>query len=234
MTRPVFLLAHLNEIDLAVDAIKARLAEIAIALREPAELVASQQACRAAEAELARCRAEQRNLEQAQADAKAKVSRTEQRLYSGQIRSPRELEDAGRDLQQQRNQAAHAEDQLLEALLAVETAQADHAQHQAQLSRLTAEWQEAQVALQQEQARLKARLPGLQARQAAARQAAPQSLLPLYDNLRGRKGGRAVAALDGESCSVCCVAVPPSKLAAAFEGDELVYCGNCGRLLWSE
>ena len=30
------------------------------------------------------------------------------------------------------------------------------------------------------------------------------------------------------------VAVPPSKLEAARFGDDLVYCGNCGRLLLGE
>lgn len=234
MTRPVFQLAQLNEADLALDAVRIRLAEIAAALREPAELVAARQAHAAAEAELAHCRTAQRDLELAQADANAKIGRTEQRLYSGQISNPRELENAERDLQQQRNQQAHVEDLLLEAFLAVEMAAEQHAACQATLTQLTTEWTVTQAALREEQARLKARLPGLQTRQIAARQAAPQNLLQLYDNLRARKGGRAVAELDGETCSACHVAVPASKLATAFEGDELTYCGNCGRLLWSE
>ncbi len=234
MTRPVFLLAQLNEADLALDGVKTRLTEITAALREPAELVAARQAQAAAAAELTRCRAAQRELELAQADVNARIGRTEQKLYSGQIGNPRELENAARDLQQQRNQRAQVEDQLLEALLGCEAATEQHAACEAALAQLTAEWTTTQVVLREEQARLKARLPGLQARQASARRAAPQNLLSLYDNLRARKGGRAVAELDGETCSACHVAVPSSKLATAFEGDELTYCGNCDRLLWSE
>lgn len=234
MTRSVVLLARLNEADLAVDAAKARLAEIVAALREPAALVAARQAYATAEAELARCRTVQHDLELAQVDANAKISRTEQKLYSGQIRSPRELEDAERDLQQQRKQRSHIEDRLLEALLATETAAQQQAVCLAEHARLSAVWAETEAALRREQAQLKTRVPGLLARQAAARQVVPASLFPIYDNLRARKGGRAVAELDGEICSACCVAVPASKLAAALEGDELTYCGNCGRLLWSE
>lgn len=234
MTRPVYLLARLNEADLALDAAKARLAEIAVALREPAELTAAREACAAAEAELARCRTVQGDLELAQADAEARVSRTEQKLYSGHIRNPRELEDAERDLQQQRNQRAHVEDRLLEALLATETAAQQQVESQVELTRLSTEWDETQSALRSEQAHLRAGLPGLQARQAAARQVVSASLLPIYDRLRARKNGRAVAALEGEICSACCVAVPFTTFAAALEGDELVYCGNCGRLLWTE
>lgn len=234
MTRPVFLLARLNEADLALDAAKARLAEIAIALREPVALVAARQAHAEAEAEMARCRETQRDLESAQADTDGKVKRTEQKLYSGQIRNPRELEDAERDLQQQRKQRDHIEERLLEALLAAETATRLHAERLAELTRLSDGWGEVQAALRREQAQLKTRLSALQARQAAARQAVPPGLFPIYDNLRPRKGGRAVAELDDAICSACMVAVPPSKLEAALEGEELVYCGNCGRLVWAE
>ena len=45
MTRPILLLARLNDIDLAVDATKTRLAEIAEALREPAALRARGERC---------------------------------------------------------------------------------------------------------------------------------------------------------------------------------------------
>lgn len=234
MTRPVLLLARLNEADLALDAAKARLAEIAAALHEPAALIAARQAHAEAESELTRCRETQRDLESAQADTDMKTNRTEQKLYSGQIRNPRELEDAERDLQQQRNQRAHIEERLLEALLATETAARLHADRLAELTRLSGAWEETQAVLRSKQVQLRTRLPALQARQAAARQAVPPGLFPIYDNLRPRKGGRAVAELDDEICSACCVAVPASKLAAALEGDELVYCGNCGRLVWAE
>ena len=99
---------------------------------------------------------------------------------------------------------------------------------------MAGEWETQQGALRSEQAKLKARLPGQQARQAAARQAVPAQYLRTYDHLRPRHSGRAVAELDGDECSACLVQAPPSKLEAARFSDELVYCGNCGRLLWGE
>lgn len=232
--RPVVLLARLNEIDLVVDAHKARLAEIADALREPAALTGARRAASEAEAESVRCSAIQERLEAAQRDAADKLSRAEKRLYSGQIKNPRELEDAQRDVQQLRHQVAAAEEHLLEALVAVEEAAQALAERRKHLAGITAEWAAKQEALRGEQARLKAALPGELSRQAAARAAAPAQYLPLYDNLRSRRGGRAVAELDGEGCSACRVAVPPTRLEEALYGEELVYCGNCGRLLWGE
>jgi len=234
MTRPIQLLAHLNDMDLAVDATRARLPEIAESLREPANLVAARSAAAAAEKEVARLRDEQQTLEKAQADMEQVIQIAEKRLYSGEVSNPRELKDGERDVAQHRNQKVAVEDRLLETMVAMEAAAATLNRAQAELARLSVDWEARQGSLRAEQAKLKARLPGEQARQAAARQAIPADLLRTYDTLRPRRGGRAVAALDGDECSACLVSVPPSKLEAARFGSDLVYCGNCGRLLWGE
>ena len=52
----------------------------------------------------------------------------------------------------------------------------------------------------------------------------PAPLLAIYDDLRPRRGGRAVARLDGDECSACLVAASPFSLEAARFGDQLVYC----------
>lgn len=232
--RSVVLLAQLNEIDLAVDAHKARLAEISEAAREPAALIEARRGLARAEFDLAHCRAVQTELEAAQKVVVEKLTRAETRLYGGGVRNPKELEDLQLDVAQLRRQRSQAEDNLLEALICAETATQAQAEQAALLERLTAEHGRKHAALRAEHAQIKAKLAAELARQAAARQAVPAPLLITYDNLRPRRGGRAVAKLDGEECSACLVAASPFSLEAARFGDELVYCSNCGRLLWGE
>jgi uncharacterized protein len=232
--RPVILLAELNDIDLVVDGINTRLAQIQAALREPAELRAARAALSDAEAELARFQAVQQECEGAQQRAEAKLARSEQTLYGGKVRNPKELEDLQLEQQQARRQESQSEDNLLDALVAVENAAETRNERQAELDRQTNAWRETQSKLRAEQARLAAQLSNAQARQASARAAVPPALLPLYDSLRARRGGRAVAELDGATCQACGVAASPSKLAAARDSDDLVYCANCGRLIWAE
>ena len=98
--RPVVLLAQLNDADLAVDALKSRLAQIAEALREPAALVAARRALAEAEAALAGCQATMADAERAQQTATNKLAQAEQQLYGGKVRNPRELEDAERNVHQ--------------------------------------------------------------------------------------------------------------------------------------
>lgn len=232
--RDVVLLAQLNEMDLAVDACKTRLTEIAEALREPVALAEARRGLARAESDLAHCAAVQAELEAAQGEAARKLARTEARLYSGGVRNPKELEDLQQDAAQLRRQLSQVEDNLLEALICTETATQARTEQAALLERLTAETGRKQAALRAEQAQIKAKMPAELARQAAARRAVPAALLATYDNLRPRRGGRAVARLDGDECSACLVAASPFTLEAARFGDELVYCSNCGRLLWGE
>jgi len=230
----VALLGQLNEIDLAIDALRGRAAEIAEALKEPATLQAARSAAAAADAELVRCRAVQSERESAQQKTATKLTQTEGRLYGGKVRNPKELEDSEKDVAQLRRQHAQAEDALLEALIASEAAAEAAAGAQSELARRSAEWDAMQTGLRAEHARLTERLAAERARQAAARRAVPAGILHTYDTLRPRRGGRAVARLDGNTCAVCLVAVSPSRLAAARDGEELAYCENCGRILWSE
>ena len=234
MTRPILLLARLNEADLALDATKARLAEIVEATREPAELVRAKESLAAAQQEVNRLRDEQAQAERAQADADAKIAEIETRLYNGKtttraslrtasatwlsiaIRRPRSMTACSRSWLRWRRRHRHS--------TGAET----------DVARLTKEWTSRQSGLRVEYTRLKTRLPSEQARQASARQAVPAAFLRAYDHLRPRTRGRAVAELDGDVCSACRVQAPPSKLEDARFSDELVYCGNCGRLLWGE
>jgi len=232
--RPALLLARLNEIDLELDSLAARLAAIAQALQEPEALRATRQEVAAAEERLTHCRAVQRAREATQKQLADKLAQAETRLYSGQVRNPKELQDIERDVQQLRRQLAQAEDALLDAMLETEATADALASGRARLKALTEEWEATQADLRAEQATLQARLSTLRARQELARRAVPPELLPIYDSLRARRDGRAVAALEDDMCSACCVAVPPGKAEAARYSDELVYCSNCGRLLWAE
>ena len=232
--RPIVLLAHLNEIDLVVDSIKGRLAEITDALKEPAALRSARAHLAAAEGGLAHLKSGQLDAELRQKQAADKRIQGEQRLYSGRVHNPKELQDIQAEVAQSRRLQNEVEDELLEIMIAIETAEQECAANRDTLNALAAEWKTAQASLRAEQARLVKQLAGEERRQAAARAAAPGQLLPLYDTMRSRRAGRAVATLDGSVCSACRVAVSPTKIEAARYGDELVYCENCGRLLWGE
>ena len=89
--RAIMLLARLNEIDLAIDAEKARLTEIAEALREPAALIAARRGLAQAETDLAHCRAVQTELEAVQSDAGGKLAPPRRGCTVAACATPRNL-----------------------------------------------------------------------------------------------------------------------------------------------
>jgi predicted nucleic acid-binding Zn-ribbon protein len=232
--RPVQLLARLNDADLAVEATRALMADLALRLKEPPVLTGARAALAKAESELAACREVQRAGELASEESNARLQTVRERLYSGKVTNPRELADLERDAEMLQRLASEVEDGLLEAMLCQESAVAAQESAQETLRQETQRWNEQRATLLAERERLHSRLPAESRRQAAARAAVPPDLLAVYDGLRPRRAGRAVAELDDDTCSGCRVAVPPQLLAAARDSDELVYCGNCGRLIWAE
>ena len=202
--------------------------------KEGAALREARASAAAAEAALQNCRVLQAEREQAQLRAADRLTQAQGKLYSGRVRNPKELEDAERDVAQLRRQHTQVEDALLEALITTESAAEMAASRQAELARLTAARQATHAKLLAEQSRLNERLVAEHTRQAAARGAIAPAVLHTYDTLRPRRGGRAVARVDGDTCGVCLVAIPPVKLQAARDGEALVYCENCGRVLWAE
>ena len=58
--------------------------------------------------------------------------------------------------------------------------------------------------------------------------------LALYEDLRHRRGGRAVAVLTGELCQGCGVTLPTNQAQQARQGEALPLCSSCERILYAE
>ena len=167
--RPVARLSELNEVDLVVDSIKARLAEIAEGLKEPAALRSARTALAEAEAEVAALRVRQQDCELRQKTADEILARDEKKLYGGKVQIPKELQDLQAQVAQSRRQRSQAEDELLEVMVAAEAAEEKRAAAQQALAAQVAEWETRLVELRTEQAKLRKRLETELARQAATR-----------------------------------------------------------------
>ena len=115
-------LFRLQEIDLEIDAARVRLAEIDQALRGDPAVQAARARLIAAESELRTARVSAQELEFESASLAAKISDAEQRLYSGRIRNPKELQDLQADIASLKRRRAAVEERQLDALIEAEKA----------------------------------------------------------------------------------------------------------------
>ncbi len=201
-------------------------------LADQTPLEGRREAQRQREAQLASRRRELRDAELELAGLQAKAREIETNLYSGRIRSPKELENLRRDGEQIKQRIAHLEDRILLAMTEVDELEAASQRGAEELRAFEGQWAESREALTQEHKALRTRLQELQAERDKTRALLDRNVLALYDALRAQKGGQALAPLRDGLCQVCRVALPSFKIQSVETGETIITCEGCGRILY--
>jgi predicted nucleic acid-binding Zn-ribbon protein len=223
----------LQEVDSAVDACERELEQVRAHLDEGAEVAAARAEVARLETELAAAQRRLRELETAATDLRAKMTPIEQRLYSGAVRHPKELQGLQDELTMYRRQLDRVEDDELAAMEALEGATAALAAARERLVALETAWQEEQARLRQREQELLAQRDRLQAqRQARAGRVTP-TLLALYERLRPLKRGQAVARIERGVCAGCRITLPTTVQQRARAGTQVLQCPSCERILYA-
>jgi len=185
-----------------------------------------------AEAGLAAIRAEQKTAEYAVADLVAKMTVTNESLYSGRIQNPKELQNLQQELatwQAQRNQL---EEKSLTLMEMAEREEAKVRRWHEDLVATETQWQEEQATLINKIKSSEQALEALKLKRACMTKEIPSDDLALYDQLRKTRGW-AVARLEQGSCGHCRLGLSTASVQRARSG-QTVTCPSCGRLLFYE
>jgi predicted nucleic acid-binding Zn-ribbon protein len=223
-------LYDLQQIDSEIRAKKQRLGEVLRLQKEPAILIAARETATAAEAELARWRARHNELTLEIGSVSDKAKRSEERLYSGVVKNPKELNDLQHEVEALGRRRATLEDEALKTMVTVDERQATSHAAAAEVERLAGEHEATVVTLKGEQQTLAVRLNQLLEKRGRQVTLAQPAMLKAYDQLIQEKRGLAVAGLRGSKCQGCQVTISASTMKAAGEG-KLVRCDSCGRIL---
>lgn len=224
-------LFHLQTIDLETRKHRARLQEIVQLLGENERILAAQQALDNAEAALVPIRTQIRDLELNIKGVESKSKATEDRLYAGKVKSPKELQDMQDEIAALKRRRAELEDTLLETMIALEHGETTRAEAAANLDAVQTEQAAEHQNLISERAAIEQQLTTLQAQREAAVAEIEAENLTLYDSLSKSKGGRPVAQLVETSCRACGVGQTTTIIQQVRQGHSLVRCQSCGRIL---
>src|SRR2546426_2694762 len=221
----------LQETDQALDRARARLTDVEAQLGESEELAALRQAVAEREEVLTQLRSRLHDAEWSVDDARGKATEVERKLYGGTIRNPKELADLDADLSSLKTQVGRREDTLLSLLVEMAEAAALLGSARSTLSETEAVWQRDQAALLKEKSQLEREIADLERRRRDQLPAVDASSLRLYQLLRERHRGQAVAGVERGMCQGCRIALPMSLLQKARSGVGLVQCVSCERIL---
>jgi predicted nucleic acid-binding Zn-ribbon protein len=219
-------LYRLQQVDTRLGQIESRLQAIQFTLENDAELKAARQRLEQSEHVL-------KQAENNSQDQRIKLEYAEASLYGGRIHNPKELQDLQNDVASLKRHLRELEDIQLEAMLSIESvrealqeAQADYHVTQGRNISQNAALHTEQDSLQKERDRFKAqRLAVVGSIDAAA--------LSLYDDLRQRYRGVAVATVSESSCEACGSSLTPGFAQSVRISNQIVHCPMCGRILYS-
>lgn len=229
ISQPRALLA-LQKIDLQLIQGRKRLQEINHALQDNDMVTAAQAQVEDAQQVLAPLKTTVRALEHESQATTQKAKASEDRLYGGKVRNPKELQDLQHEIESLKRRSEDLENQLLETLITVEDSESHLALCEEALQAATHTLAQQHAALREEQEQLAAGVEALkQQRKQAAENVTPENQ-QLYDMLKSRKANQAVAEMHESTCAICGIE-QTSADAQEIRRGNLLMCQNCGRIL---
>lgn len=177
--------------------------------------------------------AEQEKVDADVEQVKARRTRDRDRMDSGAISNPKDLERMTHELESLERRISTLEDEELEVMARLEDAQRDLDTHTAQVAEADARLAELVAARDEKTAELDAQLLDVEAQRGPSVEGLPADLLGLYDKLRAQKGGIGAAELRQRRCNGCQLGIDNAELSRikALPVDEVVRCEECSRIL---
>lgn len=229
---PFELLVRLQGVDRDWDE-KARLYEsVKKQLADQSELVSRRTAHGRLADELSATRGDLRDGELALDSLHERVRKVEAELYSGRVRSPKELENLRKDSEHLRRRISQLEDRVLLAMTQVDELEEAARQGEQELRAFEVEWQETRRSFATQHEALRTSLKQLQQMREELRGQLGRAELGLYDELRAKKAGMALSLVKDGVCQTCRVTVPTYKARMVESRRAIVTCEGCGRILY--
>ncbi len=223
-------LYQLQEVDLELESNEQAMNQIASQLGESEAVVRVQNKLALEHQHLEELSRQQHSIEWELDDLSSKLATTEEELYSGRIRNPKELANLQHEIDGLKARRDQLEDKALNIMDQVELATKSVATLDSELKALEAEWQSQQQQLSAHLEQLKTILSNLKhKRQLLAAEIEPQAI-EVYHELKKQRG-TAVAKVEQGICRGCRISLPVTELQRTRSGN-LVRCSSCGRILF--
>jgi predicted nucleic acid-binding Zn-ribbon protein len=223
-------LYRLQCLDSEKDAKQHRLAEVEAVLGKSDVVQQARRTLENVQKQVQKWTHQQRDMELEIQSLSGKITRSEQRLYSGQVKNPKELADLQAEAASLKRWRQKREDDLLETMIEREEAEAARSDAQTRLDEIESRWSAQQADLAAEREELQDRLAEVEQARAELLPRIEAGVLSTYQALRSRKGGLAVVQERDDACGGCGVSISPS-LEWKLRQEKLIHCDNCKRII---
>lgn len=176
---------------------------------------------------------EQTKAEQDVDQVRRRAGRDQQRLDSGSVTSPKDLENLQREIASLAKRQSDLEDVVLEVMERREAAQARVAELNRRVDAVQAKVDDAVARRDAAYSEIDSEVGTVTKERELTAADIPADLLKLYDKLRGQQGGVGAARLYQRRCEGCRLELNITELndVRAAAPDAVVRCENCRRIL---
>ncbi|MEM8858326.1 MAG: C4-type zinc ribbon domain-containing protein [Chloroflexota bacterium] len=220
----------LQQLDTQLFSHRADLQETQQALQEPEKLTAAKQLKGTLEDQNKDVTSNIKNLELELGSLQEKLSRSTNRLYSGEVKNPKELTDLQNEVDSLNDRKETFEIEMMELMENQEGVTGKLTKTQEVLDKLEASWSIEFQELKVKQGEIALLMKDLLAKRKDKAAAISPPLLTKYQKLLQSKQGLAIVKLSGNTCTGCKIGMDGGTVRRVNSG-ELVNCPNCGRYL---
>jgi len=227
-----FKLFRLQLIDTILDKGEVRLSEIDQQLKEDREIRLSQGKLERAQKNKYEAEKILRLAEVNVKEQRMKIEHSQAALYGGKVINPKELQDLQHESEALKRYLVILEDQQLEAMLALDEAEAQFGAAEDNLAESENQVTAQKKQLSGEKSELIHDLEITEAEREAAASNIDARDLQQYERLRKQKNGIAVARVVDKTCAACGSTLTASTFSSAKVPTKITRCHSCGRILY--
>ncbi len=225
-------LYKLQQLDIELHQKQQLVDDIIHQLSENSALTAAEAELTSRKQQLEESKRKQQGTEWELEDLQQKTKLTNNKLYGGTVKNPKELMNLKSEAESLKNKLSKKEDELLELMSLVEDLESRVTASNTEMEGLKQEWLQKEEKLTQTKADTETMLITLKEnRKELALQISSQAL-NLYEQIKLSKG-QAIAKVEQGRCQGCHITLATNQWRRAKAGD-LVQCSSCTRILHVE
>jgi predicted nucleic acid-binding Zn-ribbon protein len=228
----ISILYRLQQIDTQLDIARTTLQSLLQELSDDSLLVAAQKNIALAEQRYQSELKHLRDAENKSYDVRIKIELSETSLYGGKIQNPKELQDLQNEIASLKRLIITLEDHELEAMEAVEEAEANLKHMKEAMNEIQGKQVEHNAILNGEKTKIIGQIERLESERKATLLPFTQVDLLLYEQLRKTRNGVAVVKISSRACGACGATLTAALIQSTQSPGQLVRCPMCGRILY--
>jgi len=228
-----FNLFQLQKIDTESARIQNRLNEINRLFQDDSGIKSAVITFEAAKKKLHEDQVNLKSLEELIRAKRNKVEQSESSLYEGKIKNPKELQDLQKEIAAIKSSISTMEEEELELMLRIEAEEEACESENKKVQEAQKIFEDKKHQLIQEKESLQTSAQKIAKERLAILSQLTDDFVSVYDNLRVKKSGVAIALIEEQTCTCCGTTLTPADVQSARTMTRLVYCPTCGRILYA-